>query len=90
MTRDKILKMDGQELCRWLDNRNVLMRVGEDLYKTYHGDYIICVCAFAARYWCITQSKCYQWEGHLPDYSLFDSPLEWLRAAAIVIKENEK
>lgn len=85
-------EMDPNDICRWLDNRNVLTRVGQDLYKTYHGDYILCVCAFAARDYLVQENLILQWTQELDQVREFPwdkNPVDWLRAAVMVLNEKE-
>jgi hypothetical protein len=85
-------EMDPNDICRWLDNRNVLTRVGQDLYKTYHGDYILCVCAFAARDYLASKNLAVDWDEAFQEVQEFPwhhTPVDWLIAAATVIEKQE-
>jgi hypothetical protein len=97
MTRDEIMAMGEQALCDWLYQKEVLFRVGADEQEMlkFRGKWNLPACAFAARNYLKTQGLGGSWwRGVMKiigphKFQLEDStPLDWLRAAAIVITEQ--
>jgi hypothetical protein len=89
MTRDEIMAMDGQSICTWLNERCVFP-MNENI-RQFYSDSPTCIkwnlpaCAFAARDYVCKDNNCL-WYVHLRGRG----PLDWLRAAAIVIAEQEE
>ena len=100
MTREEIMKMDGQALCDWMGSKGV--EFYEECVFSYDGEksvWNLPACAFAARDYVVKMGR----NGLYEEYwlnelygtmkilrSAFAQPLDWLRAAAIVVMENEK
>ena len=94
-------KMDGQEVCKFLknfdtgDNPGVfaLWENTEELFVTINGKLFwnLPACAFAARDWCKKEDVLDTWfdiiQDRVGDAGIAD-PIDWLRAAAIVIAEK--
>jgi hypothetical protein len=97
MTRDEIMAMGEHALCDWLYQKEVLYRVGADEQEMlkFRGKWNLPACAFAAKDYMVNgnaedgfvQALRGMYLRVYIDWMLF-SPLDWLRAAAIVITEQ--
>jgi hypothetical protein len=65
MTQDEIMKMDGQDLCTWLNERSVFSETNETIRQFYtNGSPIkwnLPACAFAAMKWCVDNCRGINW-----------------------------
>jgi hypothetical protein len=96
MNRTEIMAMDGQKLCDWLNERCVFPTTPEIRQFYAKGSPIrwnLPACAFAARDWAINNHG-YRWFEMImvnvtPDDYYNETPIDWLRAAAIVLAGQE-
>jgi hypothetical protein len=101
MDRQEIMAMDGQELCNWLNERCVFSETNETIRQFYTNGrpikWNLPACAFAAKRYMINgntepdfvSALKYQYKGTNIDWVLYNE-LDWLRAAAVVISENQE
>ena len=93
MTHSEIMAMDGQALCRWLQDHYVFKNSSITdccIFDDEVSKFNLPACAFAARDWCDKIGKGLDWFQVLSNTSeimMFTTPIDWLRAAAIVIME---
>jgi hypothetical protein len=105
MNKDEIMAMDGDQLCDWLNEHGVDFPEQDCLRTRWRDEigvhevldeWNLPACAFAARDYCASKNRSYVWWIQVARITGVEkypyetaSPLDWLRAAAIVIAEKD-
>jgi hypothetical protein len=95
MTREEILKMSAGGCCDWLKEKNAIVKeYSTSMYDRcgYYNGWNLAACAFAVRDYLVQENLILQWTQELDQVREFPwdkNPIDWLRAAVMVLNEKE-